>query len=81
MPLSLVGWRVLDAGAKHTYRVGEFTLPPDAPVTLVTGGSAASDTAEVLHWGRRAAVWNNAGDVVNVVDERGVLRCQYIFEP
>jgi hypothetical protein len=79
--LALDGWRVLDLAARHTYVVGAFALAPNAPVTLVTGGSADADSREVLHWGQRAAVWNNTGDVVNVVDERGVLRAQYIYEP
>jgi len=70
-PLDLGGWTVSDA-ADHVYAFpAEFSLDPNATVTLRTGSGA--DTADTLYWGRDGAVWNNGGDTVTVARDGEVV--------
>ncbi|WP_424004744.1 lamin tail domain-containing protein [Haloarcula salina] len=67
--LDLSGWTVEDE-AEHTYRFpAGFELDPGSKVTLYTGSGA--DTDSELYWGSDAAIWNNNGDTVYVLDEDG----------
>lgn len=78
-PLAVTGWTLRDRGAHHRFRFPAVTLAPGAIVRVRTGGEPALDTATDLHWGRRAAVWNNRGDSVFVLDENDVLRAQLSY--
>lgn len=77
--LDLTGWRLMDASGRRRYLFGTVTLTPGAIVTVHTGGDPANDDGEHFYWGRRAAVWNNRGDTVRLIDAQGVLRCSYVY--
>jgi len=67
--LDLSGWTVEDE-AEHTYRFPDgFELDPGSKVTLYTG--SGTDTDSELYWGSDAAIWNNNGDTIYVIDENG----------
>jgi hypothetical protein len=72
--IELEGWRVVDR-AHHVFVFGERTLEPGATLRVHTG--AGRDATDDVYMGRRAAVWNNEGDVANVVDPAGVLQLRY----
>lgn len=57
-----------------------FQLASGATVSVWTG--PGRDDAENLYWNRRAAVWNNAGDVAVLADAMGreVARRVYMRE-
>ena len=78
-PIELQGWTVMDA-ARHTYRFDKLTLQPGGIVRLHSGGSPDDDDDTDRYWGRRAAVWNNDGDTVMVLDDRRLLRAQLIYD-
>lgn len=73
-PLPVRGWRVQDAGNKHRYEFPDLDVPPHRTIKIVTGGAPDADTSTEFHMGEPQAVWNNPGDAVYVIDERGVLR-------
>ena len=67
--LDLTGWSVEDEVAKTYNFPDNFTLDPQAQVTLHTG--SGTDSSTDLYWGRGSAVWNNSGDTVFVYDDQG----------
>ncbi|WP_241692765.1 lamin tail domain-containing protein [Haloarcula salina] len=67
--LDLSGWTVEDE-ADNTYHFPDgFELEPGSKVTLYTG--SGTDTEAELYWGSDAAIWNNGGDTIYVMDEDG----------
>ena len=46
-------------------------LASDAEIRIHTG--MGENTPQHLYWGREAAVWEEAGDMVVLADERGVM--------
>ncbi len=75
-PVALDNWLLLDK-AGHTFEFPQITLAPQAKIRVVTG--LGKDTNQVLHWGRRQAVWNNRGDTVYLLGPDRVLRSQYDY--
>lgn len=78
-PLQLDGWTLRD-------RVGHrYLMPPGVLLVagqrlrIFTGGDPAQDAVasavaeKVLHMGRRAAIWNNEGDLLELIDGHGVI--------
>ncbi len=65
------GWTVKDAGTSQ-YTFDDYTLQPDAAVTLRTG-RGDDDNATDVFWGQRQAVWNNDGDALYLRDEQSQL--------
>jgi hypothetical protein len=80
-PLLIDGWRLQDRFARHVFGFGRREIRAHDTLRLITGGSPPSDNENDVHWGRRAAVWNNTGDTVRVLDERRVLRAELIYDP
>lgn len=78
--LSLKGWRIQDRDAVHIYRFGEVTLAPGELIKIHTGGHPSLDTESDVHWGREAAVWNNRGDAVYIIDANNVLRAEHVYQ-
>jgi len=76
--LNLEGWRLRDR-AGHEYRFGKVQLRSGRLLRIRSGGDPTDDNATDLHWGRRRAVWNNRGDLVQLVDEKGNLQAQYRY--
>ncbi len=72
--VDLTGWTLSDT-AFHTFRLPPFILAPNAEVRVWT--RAGLNTAGDLYWGRRAAVWNNAGDRAFLRDSRGLLVSEF----
>jgi hypothetical protein len=77
--LEFDGWMVRDL-ANHRYAFPDgVVLAPGQRLRIFTGGDPAQDvtapaaTEKVLHMGRRAAIWNNTGDLLELVDARGVI--------
>ncbi len=81
--LDLTGWRLMDASGRHRYHFGPLALAAGTTLAVHSGGDPADNTVDAggghVYWGRRAAVWNNRGDVVRLVDRHGVLRCSYVY--
>lgn len=75
-PMDLNGWTVSDA-ANHRYIFSNFTLAPQATVTLRTG--LGVPTEGELFWGSRRPIWNNQGDVVFVRDSQGYLVLSHAY--
>jgi Lamin Tail Domain len=64
----LTDWTLEDA-AGHKYSFPAFALVPGATVKVWTG--IGTNDAENLFMGRRAAIWNNTGDVATLRDSAG----------
>jgi len=79
--VDLAGWTLHDAARRpHVYRFGAGQrLPAGATLRLWTG--RGSDDATNLYWGRRAAVWNNTGDVAVLRDPEGDERARAQWSP
>lgn len=74
--LDLGGWRLEDR-AGHRYRFPDYRLEARALVRIRTG--SGRDDQENLYWGRNAAVWNNRGDALYLVDAGNVLRAEHVY--
>ena len=68
--VSLAGATLSD-DANTMYHFGDITLAPGQSVRVHTG--SGTDTSRALFWGRRAPVWNNAGDTAFLRDPDGLL--------
>ncbi|CAN7238099.1 lamin tail domain-containing protein [Knoellia sp. LjRoot47] len=75
----LTGYKVYDAGRKHTYAFPKgYTLGARKSVTLRTGSGRT--TATNAYWGKtNTYVWNNTGDAATLINARGakVHACTY----
>jgi hypothetical protein len=67
-PLDLGGWKLVDR-AGHELTLPARTLQPGEEVRIWSG-EGQSDEKNVF-WGRKQAVWNNAGDLVQLVNPSG----------
>jgi len=72
--VDVTGWTLSDA-AYHTFRFPSFFLGPKGYVRVWT--REGMNTATDLYWGRRAAVWNNAGDKAFLRERRGLLVSEF----
>ena len=75
-PVNLNGWAVSDA-ANQRYLFANFTLAPQATVTLRTG--LGVPTERELFWGRRKPIWNNQGDTIFIRDSQGYLVVSHAY--
>lgn len=75
-PIDLDRWLLMDK-VGHTFEFPPLMLDPGAKICVVTG--SGQDTNQVLHWGRRQAVWNNRGDIVYLLGPDRVLRSIYEY--
>lgn len=57
----------------------EDALPPDEMAGVKVWTGAGANDAENLFWGRRAAVWNNAGDTAVLSDRQGAQVARYAY--
>jgi len=78
-PLQLDGWILRDL-AGHRYAIPDGVLMVSGQrLRVFTGGDPAQDSIapgdneKVLHMGRRAAIWNNTGDLLELIDVNGVI--------
>lgn len=69
-------WSLRDA-ANHVFTFPPFTLQSGFSVTVWT--KAGTNDAENLFWGRRAAIWNNAGDTAILRDNNGSEIARYVY--
>ena len=67
---SLIGYSVEDDAA-HTYYFPDRVFQTGQSFTLHTGSGA--DSQSDLYWGNGAAIWNNDGDTVKVLDPQGYV--------
>ncbi len=74
--IALQGWQIADR-ARHVYSFGNISLAPATTLTLHTG--IGVDSATDIFWGRKAAVWNNRGDTVYLIDADSVVRAEYAY--
>ncbi len=77
--LRLDGWMLRDL-ANHRYAFpDDVILVAGQRLRIFTGGDpdqdsfTPSDAEKVLHMGRRAAIWNNTGDLLELFDANGVI--------
>lgn len=77
--LQLGGWTLRDL-AGHRYAIPDgVQLASGQRLRVFTGGNPAQDSVEfssgekILHMGRRAAIWNNSGDLLELIDVNGVI--------
>jgi hypothetical protein len=75
--ISLKGWTLHDAGTKHTYTFGTYTINAHGSVKIHTG--TGSNTQTNRYWGLSGYVWNNTGDQATLKDSHGnvIDRCSY----
>jgi LysM repeat protein len=68
--VSLNGWTLRDA-QDNVFVFPNLYLATGAEVRIHTG--QGDNTAQHIYWGRETAVWEEAGDVAVLADERGVM--------
>ena len=68
--VSLERWTLRDAQG-NAFMFPNLYLASDAEIRIHTG--MGENTPQHLYWGREAAVWEEAGDMVVLADERGVM--------
>ncbi|RNI22271.1 lamin tail domain-containing protein [Flexivirga caeni] len=76
--ISMSGYLIQDAGAKHTFRFpSSFKLGAGKTVTVHTG--KGKNTAANLYWGMtRSMIWNNTGDTATLKKGSAkVTSCSY----
>lgn len=78
-PLQLDGWTLRDL-AGHRYVMPQGVLLVSGQrLRVFTGGDPGQDSIapaaseKILHMGRRAAIWNNHGDLLELIDGSGVI--------
>ncbi|WP_456452273.1 lamin tail domain-containing protein [Hydrogenimonas sp.] len=75
--LDIGGWTLSDA-KEHLFLFPEGTVvEPGASVRIVTGEGTPG--ASEFYIGRRAAIWNNRGDTVLLIDDKGVLHSSFVY--
>ncbi|MBD1389111.1 lamin tail domain-containing protein [Neiella sp. HB171785] len=83
-PTDLHHWQIQDL-ARHKYVFPELTLNPGQAVQIFTGGSPADDhiasdsELQRLHMGRRAAIWNNEGDTLLLINASGTQVASFSY--
>jgi ribosomal protein L35AE/L33A len=78
-PQDLTGWSLKDE-KNHVYKFPSgFTLAPGTSVKVRTG--IGTDSGTDLYWGRKAAVWNNTGDIAYLLDPQGKVQAQRGWKP
>lgn len=74
--IALGGWTLRDAAKRpHVYAFAPARQVGAGRELRVWSGRGTDDAGNV-YWGRRKAVWNNAGDVARLVDPDGVERAR-----
>lgn len=79
--VDLSGWTLRDAARRphvYTFATGR-RLAAGATLRLWTG--RGQDDAGNVYWGRRAAVWNNTGDIAMLRDPEGAERARATWLP
>ena len=74
--INMSGWTLRDA-AGHLFTFSPFTLSSGFSVTIWT--KAGTNDGENLYWGRRAAVWNNTGDIAILSDTNASEVARYVY--
>lgn len=74
--VQMKGWRIYDR-KRHEFVFGRVDMTPGRVIEIHTGQGRS--TSKKRFWGRNAAVWNNRGDAVYVVDPDGVLRAEHVY--
>ena len=75
-PIDMSGWTLRDT-ARHVFTFPSFALQAGSAVKVWT--RTGTNDAENLFWGRRAAVWNNAGDTAILSDRQGAQAARYAY--
>lgn len=73
--VDMTDWLVRDDGLRHAHVFEPLILGPGAAVTLYSGCGEATPS-ERFFCTSDPEVWNNAGDIVSLFDERGRLVAQ-----
>jgi hypothetical protein len=69
-PMSLAGFVLHDEGRKHEVSLGQFgTLQPGQRLAILTGDNPTAAEGQVV-W-KRQNVWNNDGDIANLIAPDG----------
>jgi hypothetical protein len=77
-PTDMTGWTLVDFGERHRFTFERpFVLGGQRELRVWTGQGA--DDASNLYWGRRAAVWNNPGDVAILRNASGEEVGRYAY--
>ncbi len=78
-PLDLTHWTIRDR-VNHKYKFPSgLVLVAGQTLRIVTGGDPSNDSVDstaqnkMLYMGRRAAIWNNTGDLLELLDDNGVV--------
>jgi len=72
----LEGWLLMDA-KQHIFQFPEATIHTGDSFKIVTG--EGSNTNNTFYIGRHAAIWNNKGDTVRLVDVNMNLRSLFQY--
>ena len=75
--IQLDNWTLQDK-AGHAYTFPKLAFVPNSMLRVFTG--AGNDSEDSLYWGRNAAIWNNTGDSIYLIDENRILRSEFVYE-
>ncbi len=70
-PVPLDNWYITNGGVTAIYSFPNFTLQPNATVTVYAG--PGTGTAATLYWGMNGTVWNPSGDTATLFDNLGTV--------
>ncbi|MCK5539030.1 MAG: lamin tail domain-containing protein, partial [Bacteroidales bacterium] len=74
--VDIEGWVLSDA-KKHIYILPAEIIKPGETFKVVTGEGV--NTNRIFYIGRHAAIWNNPGDLVRLIDKNTNLRTLYSY--
>lgn len=75
--VDMSGWTLSDS-AGHTFNFPTgFSLDAGDSVTIYTG--SGTDTSAELYWGADAAIWNNGGDTIYLINSDGDTILEYDY--
>ena len=69
--VNMDGWKLCDYQNKHCYQFQHFTLSIQASVALWT--KTGTDTAAILYWNSKSAIWDDGKDNATLLDKKGRL--------
>jgi micrococcal nuclease len=75
--IDFTGWRITDSQSNSfDFPIG-FYLAPNKSLTIYTGSGTNMSTALYLH--HDMPLWNNDGDTVIIIDNKGKTRATYTY--
>jgi len=74
--ISLLGWRLEDA-AGNRFNFPPYSLLAHSTISIHSG--CGEDSTPNIYWCSPSPVWNNDGDVIYLIDEKGAVVMRYAY--